>query len=32
VYEEISRQRKIEFDETEREIERNFERVFGVEL
>lgn len=32
VYEEISRQRKIEFDETEREIERNFERLFGVEL
>jgi TatD DNase family protein len=32
VYEEISRQRKIEFAETEEEIERNFERLFGVEL
>ena len=32
VYEEIARQRKIEFDETEEEIERNFERLFGVAL
>lgn len=32
VYEEIARQRKIEFAETEEEIERNFERLFGVEL
>jgi TatD DNase family protein len=32
VYEEISRQRKIEFAKTEEEIERNFERLFGVEL
>ncbi len=32
VYEEIARQRKIEFAETEEEIERNFERLFEVEL
>jgi len=32
VYEEIARQRKIEVREAEEEIERNFERLFGVAL
>jgi len=32
VYEEIARQRKIEVREAEEEIERNFVRLFGVEL
>lgn len=32
VYEEIARQRKIEVREAEAEIERNFERLFGVEM
>ncbi|MBA7512444.1 putative metal-dependent hydrolase YjjV [subsurface metagenome] len=32
VYEEIARQRKIEVREAEAEIERNFERLFGVVL
>ena len=32
VYEEIARQRKIEVSVVEEEIERNFERVFGVAL
>ncbi|MCW7070801.1 MAG: TatD family hydrolase [Methanophagales archaeon] len=32
VYEEVARQRKTEVPAVEREVERNFERVFGVEL
>ncbi len=30
VYEEVARQRKTEVPAVEREVERNFERVFGV--